>query len=110
MHGALAHESIASPTRSPPSQPSKAALKYLEASGAIAINISEAGAIKAGKAPVGIVTFWVMAGAAKALCRRARRHAGENPDTETATKALHQAARDLRVRHDRERSGDRARV
>jgi hypothetical protein len=64
---------------------------------AVAISIDEAGGIRTGKAPAGVATFWVVASAAIALCRRARRHAGRNPNADAATRALHQAARDLRI-------------
>jgi hypothetical protein len=43
----------------PRSPDTKAALAYLEASGATAISIDEAGGIRTGKAPAGLVTYWV---------------------------------------------------
>jgi hypothetical protein len=69
----------------------------LQASGAVAISIDEAGAIKTGKTPSGVATFWTRATQGRALGRRARRYAGAHPDIATATAALHRAAHDLRI-------------
>jgi hypothetical protein len=75
----------------------KAALAYLEASGATAISIDEAGGIRTGKAPAGLVTYWVRSDQATAICRRARRHASRNSGPVNSTAALRRAAGELRV-------------
>jgi hypothetical protein len=81
----------------PRSPDTKAALAYLKASGATAISIDEAGVIRTGKAPAGLVTYWVRSDQATAICRRARRHAGPNSGPANSTAALRRAAGELRV-------------
>jgi hypothetical protein len=84
----------------------RAALAYLEASGATAISIvdGEAGCVfrtgerAAEAAGVSVhTTVWVSASVATAIARRARKLAGDSPDVATATQALAQAAADHRV-------------
>jgi hypothetical protein len=85
----------------------RAALAYLEASGATAILIVEGeagcvfrtGAMAAQAAGVPVhTTVWVSASVATAVARRARKLAGDCPDVATATEALAQAAADHRVK------------
>jgi hypothetical protein len=84
----------------------RAALAYLEASGATAILIVDGeagcvfrtGAMAAQVAGVHVhATVWVSASVATAVARRARKLAGDSPDVATAMEALAQAAADLRV-------------
>jgi hypothetical protein len=85
----------------------RAALAYLEASGATAISIvdGEAGCTfrtgaMAAEVSAGVrvpATFWVSGSVATAIARRARKLAGDSPDVATATQALAQAAADYRV-------------
>jgi len=80
----------------------RAALAYLEASGATAICIieSESGCVfrtgaMAAEVSAGAsvhTTFWVSAEVATAVARRARKLAGDSPDVATAMEALAQAA------------------
>jgi hypothetical protein len=81
----------------PRSPDTKATLAYLKASGATAISIDEAGVIRTGKAPAGLVTYWVRSDQATAICRRARRHASRNSGLANSTAALRRAAGELRV-------------
>jgi hypothetical protein len=96
----------------------RAALAYLEASGATAISIVDdeagcafrTGAMAAQGAEASVhTTVWVSASVATAVARRARKIAGakstaravgsdNGPDVATATEALAQAAADLRVK------------
>ena len=77
----------------------RAALAYLEASGATAIWISERGAIHAGGKITDTVAarWWIDARMAVPVARAARALAGDNPDVSEATAALHRAAASLRV-------------
>jgi hypothetical protein len=81
----------------PRSPDTKAALAYLEASGATAISIDEAGGVRTGEAPAGLVTYWVRSDQATAICRHARRHVRRNPSAENSVAALRRAAGELRV-------------
>jgi hypothetical protein len=85
----------------------RAALAYLEASGATAISIVDGeagcvfrtGAMAAQAAGVHVhTTVWVSALVATAIARRARKLAGDCPDVASATQALAQAAADHRVK------------
>jgi hypothetical protein len=85
----------------------RAALAYLEASGATAISIVEGeagcvfrtGAMAAQAAGVHVrTTIWVSASLATAVARRARKLAGDCPDVVMAKNALAQAAAQCRVK------------
>jgi hypothetical protein len=79
----------------------KAAIKYLEASGATAIYVTcprDFTAIRIGQiAANAYAVFWVQKKQAVALGRRARKLAGDNPDREDAIAALREAAAELGV-------------
>jgi hypothetical protein len=81
----------------PRSPDNRAALAYLAASGAVAINVDIAGTIKAGKCPAGAATFWIVAKQAVAVRKLARKLAGKDPDLKTSIEVLHQAAAELRI-------------
>jgi hypothetical protein len=90
----------------PARSPDRAALAYLEASGAAAISIVEGetgcafrtGARTAETAGIPVhATYWVSASLATAVARRARKLAGDGPDAATATQALALAAADHRT-------------
>jgi hypothetical protein len=86
----------------------RAALAYLEASGAAAISIvdGESGCTfrtgaRAAEVSAGVsvpATYWVSAEVATAVARRARKIAGDSPDVATATDALALAAAQCRVK------------
>jgi hypothetical protein len=86
----------------------RAALAYLEASGAAAISIVDDGSgctfrtgARAAEVSAGVrvhTTVWVSASLSTAIARRARKLAGDSPDVATATQALAQAAADYRVK------------
>ena len=90
----------AHPARSPDT---KAAIKYLEASGATAITITEHDGTTAtfhvgGKIdPRAVSVQWLPQMNARAVVKLARRHAGASPDAAEALAALHRAAADQRV-------------
>jgi hypothetical protein len=89
----------ASAVRPEPRPDPRAALKYLEASGAVAISIreSEAGAaIRFGKIPTeAAMVYWFPEAKARATVKRARKLAGDGADVETVAVALRRAAADL---------------
>jgi hypothetical protein len=80
---------------------SKAAIKYLEASGAVAISVTGPAdfvPIRVGKiGPHAVAVFWIKKEAAVAVARLARRLAGADSDRDDAVLALRQAASELRV-------------
>ena len=89
-----------------PPMTDRTALAYLEASGAAAISIIESesgctfrtGAMAARAAGVSVhTTVWVSSRLATAVARRARKLAGDGPDTAAAAQALAQAAADHRA-------------
>jgi hypothetical protein len=80
----------------------KAAIRYLEASGATAITITEHDGIASfhigGKIdPRAVSVQWLPQMNAQAVVKLARRHAGASPDAAQALAALHRAAADQRV-------------
>jgi hypothetical protein len=84
------------------SSDTKAAVAYLIASGATAIAIIEN--VKGCSFKVGskssaraAVVYWLREDEAAPVMRKARRHAGRNPDITMAETALHRAAADQRV-------------
>jgi hypothetical protein len=90
------------PTGAARSADAKAAIKYLELSGATAICLIETGtgcAIQLGHTtdPRVVAIYWLPAAQAKPLVRRARKHAGRHPDSAAASAALAQAASDHRA-------------
>jgi hypothetical protein len=91
-------ESLARPAAR--SRDSKAAIKYLEASGATAISLieTETGcAFRVGSKidSHAVSVQWIPEPKALAVARRARRLAGNDPDSATAARALARAAADL---------------
>jgi hypothetical protein len=80
----------------------KAAIKYLEASGCSAICVIETDtgcSFRVGTKidPHAVSVHWLPETNARAIVTQARRDAGRNPDAATATRALAQAAADQRV-------------
>ncbi len=76
---------------------SKAAIKYLIASGASAISITsdiDGAAISAGTKPDpdAVAIFWLPAAKARSVATRARHIAGDNPDVDEAISAVREAA------------------
>jgi hypothetical protein len=87
------------PTRSPDT---RAAIKYLEASGASAITITEVDGVctfRIGSKMLArsVATYWIMLVDAKRVVDRARKIAGKGAGGNAAISALHQAATDLRA-------------
>jgi hypothetical protein len=87
----------ARPARSPDT---KAAIRYLEASGATAISVieTETGCTfhVGTKIEHAAAIFWIIATEAKPIVRQARKLAGPRPDIATTEAALHEAASSLR--------------
>ncbi len=93
-------ETIARPQAQSPD--TKAAVAYLAASGATAINLIETGtgcAFRVGTKidARAVAVHWLRGPQASAIARLARKHAGRDSDAATALQALRQAAADLRV-------------
>jgi hypothetical protein len=89
----------ARPVRSPDT---KAAIKYLEASGATAITIVEIDGVCSFHVgskidPHAVSVQWLPAAKARSIAMKARNLAGANPDAATAARVLAQAAADQRV-------------
>jgi hypothetical protein len=98
-HHVAASATIAKPV---PISPDKAALKYLEASGAAPIFITEVdgiATIRTGSRvdPRAVVVFWTMAANAKPVVKLARKLAGKNPDAGEAGGALRRATVECRA-------------
>jgi hypothetical protein len=90
-------ETIRPATRSPDD---RAAVKYLEVSGATAISVvikNEGCAFRVGIDPRAVTVQWLPETNTRAVVRLARKHAGKNPDVATAQAALAQAAADLKL-------------
>jgi hypothetical protein len=74
---------------------------YLAAAGFVVVSVDANGKIHRTKAPPAdaIVFFWIHSvDWAKPLIERARKYAGDNPDTVTATAALRRAATEIDAR------------
>jgi hypothetical protein len=78
------------------SNPDRAAIAYLVASGASCVSVPAHGTIKAGPKPdrAAVTAWWLPAEALIMVSRRARHDAGDNPDIVTVEAALRQAAAD----------------
>ena len=78
----------------------RAALKYLEASGTAAISIItdvDGAEITVGMKPDAAAIYWLPADKARSVAAKARNIAGDNPDTDQAVRALQEAAAHYRV-------------
>jgi hypothetical protein len=84
----------------PRSPDTKAALAYLEASGANAISITAGTGgivIAVGYKPDAIVIFWLRAEKARSVAATARNIAGPDPDVADLVQAIRSAAAEARV-------------
>jgi hypothetical protein len=93
--------SIATVAKPVPRGTDKAALAYLEASGARAISVTadvDGAAITVGLKPDAVAVFWLPEAQAQArsVAARARAIVGDNPDTDAAISALQEAATECR--------------
>jgi hypothetical protein len=93
--------SIATVAKPVPRGTDKAALAYLEASGARAISVTadvDGAAITGGLKPDAVAVFWLPEAQAQArsVAARARAIVGDNPDTDAAISALQEAATECR--------------